>query len=298
MNLYFINFKLIYKGGDFMIGFVTLNFNESKKCVNLANQCFDSKIFDYIVVVDNCSDKEEYDYLIKNLNPNIVLLQSGTNRGFACGNNIGLKYLASIPNVDQILIANPDVIFDCNIVKKFSSIINNDRTIGALSCLRKEFDGSEIDSFWNEKSIKEMYRRFLLIRNKLFPFKKVTEKKRNDLFFVDCVRGSFIYFRVSALQSVDFFDENTFLYYEEDILFNKLKQKGYKVGVLNNYYYTHNHPYKKNKKTNISILKNTYKSMYYYLCKYRNIGRFDKIRFYILSSITILEFRILNLFRN
>ena len=33
MNLYFINFKLIYKGGDFMIGFVTLNFNESKNII-------------------------------------------------------------------------------------------------------------------------------------------------------------------------------------------------------------------------------------------------------------------------
>ena len=60
MNLYFINFKLIYKGGDFMIGFVTLNFNESKKCVNLANQCFDSKIFDYIVV---------YEFIIYFLSP-------------------------------------------------------------------------------------------------------------------------------------------------------------------------------------------------------------------------------------
>ena len=104
-------------------------------------------------------------------------------------------------------------------------------------------------------------------------------------------------FNFDALRKVGFFDENTFLYYEEDILFTKLHKLGYLSCVLNNEFYIHNHPIIKKKKTNIFILKETYKSLYYYLCKYRNINLIHKIRFHLLSKITIFEFLILNLFR-
>ena len=280
-----------------MTAFLTLNYNDSIKTVELANKCAASGLFDYIVVVDNNSKEDEVNFLKNNLNETVTLIQAKKNNGFASGNNIGFKYLSNIPGIDYVLIANPDVIFNFSTVTKLLEILNNNSKIAAVSCLCKELNGTISESFRNFRTIKELFHRFLLLRNKFFPLSRKFAIPSQDIFYTDCLRGSFIFFNFDALRKVGFFDENTFLYYEEDILFTKLHKLGYLSCVLNNEFYIHNHPIIKKKKTNIFILKETYKSLYYYLCKYRNINLIHKIRFHLLSKITIFEFLILNLFR-
>jgi len=281
-----------------MVALVTLNYNESEKCVNLVNNHINSKCFDYIVVVDNNSNEYQKKYLKSNLDKRAILLEKKENDGFAKGNNYGLKYVSeNLKDVEYVFISNPDIIFEEEAIFTMLEDLNSIPELGAISCLRKEKDGQVIDSFWNFTKIGDYYKRFFLILNKFRKKKNSVKHNESVLFYTDCVRGSFIGFRLDLLKKVDYFDEGTFLYYEEDILFSKFKRNAIKVAVDSRYYYIHDHEYKKKIKTNIAILKETYKSLYYYLVKYRNINAFRKIQFKISSGITVLEFRLLNCFR-
>lgn len=56
---------------------------------------------------------------------------------------------------------------------------------------------------------------------------------------VECVSGAFFVIKYSLLKKVGYFDENVFLFYEEDILASKLKKLGYKEISLNNINFKH-----------------------------------------------------------
>lgn len=277
--------------------FVTLNYNDSNNCIKLIENILNFQFFDKVVVVDNNSNKEQLQILKECLPKQSILIENNENKGFAYGNNIGLKFLYKNFNVDFVFICNTDIILNKNIIQNCINQLKKDINLGAITCLMKECDGKEVDSFWNIKKVSYYYKRFFLLKNKIFPIKNKSIKEYKDFFYVDCVRASFVGFRMDMLAKVDFFDEHTFLYYEEDILFTKFKEKNYKVGVLTSNYYIHNHPRKPKSKTNISILKETYKSLYYYLTKYRNINFYRKIIFKIAAFITLCEFKLLNLIR-
>ena len=78
---------------------------------------------------------------------------------------------------------------------------------------------------------------------------------------------------------VDFFDENTFLYYEENILGYKLKEKGYKQFLLPNCSYIHNHSISINKsiKSVSKRLKHAYDSREYYCLQYLKINKLEQL---------------------
>lgn len=279
-----------------MTGLVTVNYNDSKKAVALANKCIDQHIFDYVVIIDNASKKDDVLYLKENLNKKVILIENEKNVGFARGNNIGLKYLVENLHCEYGLVCCTDIIFEKESIENCINVLK-DKKCSAVTILKKEYDGSESDCFWNFQKPMQYYNRFFLIKNKFFRKKEKTIKEDKDFFYCDCIRGSFMFFNLNDLKNADYFDEHTFLYYEEEILLWKFKQNNLKVGVISTDYYIHNHPTKKKTKCNIFVLKETYKSLYYYLSNYRNINFIQKFFYKIISNISILEFRILNLFK-
>ena len=71
----------------------------------------------------------------------------------------------------------------------------------------------------------------------------VTDKEyENEILEVEAISGAFFVIRNDALNTIGLFDENVFLFYEEDILAKQIAEKNYKVisfhsGV--NYYMYH-----------------------------------------------------------
>lgn len=284
-----------------MNAFITLNYNDSKRTVELVRAIDAMNVFEKCIVVDNASSKEQQNILTEGLPNHVVLLKANENKGFAFGNNLGFKYLQNYKDIEFVCICNPDIVVKKEVIIKCINALQKDDTLGAISTRIKEFDGEIRDSFWNFRSIRELYSGFLLLSNKIFhkAAKKTASIESQDTMFrySDCIRASFIIFRFEALQKAGFFDENTFLYYEEDILFTKFKIHNYKVGAILDEYYFHNHEIRKRKKVNISIIKSIYNSKYYYLVKYRNIGFFLKLLYKILAFISLMEYRMINLLR-
>ena len=55
---------------------------------------------------------------------------------------------------------------------------------------------------------------------------KVEYDMLQDILDVENIAGSFFIARHDIFKAIGYFDENTFLFYEEDILGEKIKEKG------------------------------------------------------------------------
>ena len=90
-------------------------------------------------------------------------------------------------------------------------------------------------------------------------------------------------FNLSILKDINFFDENTFLYFEEEIISEKLKEKNYKIGIITDEFYIHNHIGLNNSNY---LDKYFYNSLYYYLKTYCKIGN---IKIFILKVAVLFK---------
>ena len=84
-------------------GIVVLNYNDAIETVKFVNDINSYNIVDKIVVVDNGSTDNSLVELKKLVNVKLIVLRD--NRGYAAGNNAGLKYLYE-QNYDNYIIAN------------------------------------------------------------------------------------------------------------------------------------------------------------------------------------------------
>lgn len=218
-------------------GIVVLNYNDAIETVKFVNDINSYDIVDEIVVVDNNSNDNSLIELKKLSNVKLIALND--NRGYAVGNNAGLKYLYE-QNYDNYIIANPDIIIDkCSLVD-FIAYMNTSK-YHIFGPVVKEHD--LINRGWKQRTINyDIYDNYPII-NRLLK-KRISYPKRHYTGVytsVDCISGCFFGIKKELIDKIGFLDEGTFLYYEEDILCFKARQAGFKVCVLNNVEIVHNH---------------------------------------------------------
>lgn len=95
------------------LGVVILNYKSYDVTLDCLAKMEKLNLVDDIIVVDNNSPNDSYQKLqAAQLGHRWKLLQSGENRGYSAGNNIGIRYLMEHTDDDIIGIVNPDVSFD------------------------------------------------------------------------------------------------------------------------------------------------------------------------------------------
>ena len=117
-----------------------------------------------------------------------------------------------------------------------------------------------------------------------------TKEYEKELLEVEAISGAFFIIRSNVLEEINLLDENVFLFYEEDILAKKLKEKGYKTISLNSEKFIHfesqtigkTYSYFKKK-------KELYKSKIYYHKTYNKINIMEHIIFIILQFARDIE---------
>lgn len=213
-------------------GMVILNYNDSENTSLLLEDLKDYKILDTIIVVDNKSTDDSVNKLKKYENKKIKIVEAKENKGYASGNNVGIKYLLENYDVDNIIISNPDIIVREEEIQKLVGVLEK-KDIAVIAPNVKEplsiSRGWKLPTFASELvSNIPFFRRFEM--SLLSYFDKEYEK---DLTEVDVVKGCFFIIKKEVLEDIGYFDENTFLYYEEIIMAKKLKEKGYTTFVDN-----------------------------------------------------------------
>ena len=134
---------------------------------------------------------------------------------------------------------------------------------------------------------KYIYQKFIL--------KGKPELLKQDIVYCDIVSGSCILAKRTTWEKMNGFDPNTFLYYEENILFEKLKNLRLQMALIPIVSAIHLGAKSTKKITNTKILRIELDSLRYYLKKYRNISPF---KVFIINTMRLFQIRLLGLYNH
>ena len=279
-------------------GIIILNYNTADDTVKYVNKIKNYSVLDKIIVVDNLSSENNcMEKLNKLKNDKIHVIRAEKNGGYSYGNNFGMKYLNDLKEeFDYIIISNPDIEVTEEAIKKCVEFLEKNKK--AAVCAPKMIDSNQNPvrrSSWKiRKPLIDMINSTRLteilfwwtVRKGEYSFE---DYKKSELK-VEAVSGAFFVIKFDVFEKCNFFDENTFLFYEEDILANKIKKLGYEEYSLNNIRFTHYESQTIDKAYSyFKKIKMLQKSKMYYQKEYNNINIFQMAIFKILNLLRKIE---------
>lgn len=283
--------KLSYK----KTGIVILNYNNAGRTIDCIESIlkFNTAAVS-IVVVDNASTDGSVGLLevwLENHPGAFVLLESSENGGYAKGNNIGLEYFRADDSIDKVMILNNDVLFTQDIISTLTRFIDEHPDVGLVSPLLCRRDGVTPDSTCARRdcSIREIIWTYLLyftdiagilsrFSNKRKMLLTNPELLQNECVPIELPSGSCMMIRKDLFEKIGRFDPNTFLYYEENILYRKLLDAGRQNYMLPGISCIHLGGETTNKvEHSAAYMKRSKASGYYYATHYRILNIFQKV---------------------
>lgn len=281
-------------------GIVILNYNDYETTKEMISNIKKFKSLDVIIVVDNHSTDNSYSKLKKLESKKVKVIKSNENKGYAYGNNYGIEYLIKNYNVDNIIISNPDISVSDKDIKKLVSDLELNPYIDLIAPYVDENGiisrGWKLPTYFDELLSNITFIHHLAKKRMQYSDKHY----QKQLSKVDVVSGCFFMIRRKSFEMIGLFDEATFLYYEENIIGNKLKKLGMNTYVDKDVTIKHNLSVSVDKSFNslkkYKILKDSQK---YYQKEYNNLNIFGMIllrgTYYISLAISYLICYIKNL---
>ena len=178
-------------GQNLSIVIVTL---KSEKVIDKCINSIGSEI--PIIVVENSSN-QKFKYDLESKYKNLKCILSGSNIGMGSGNNIGIKAATT----DYVFILNPDVMLEPNTLNELYEASKKLTEFTVLSPINVDL------KFPNYKT-------------------KKIPKNENDPFEVDYVDGFSMLLKKNKFNEDIYFDENFFLYLENNDLCIRVKRAG------------------------------------------------------------------------
>lgn len=224
-----------------MVGMVIVNYNDYKTTERLLDNVKDYKILQEIVVVDNKSTDDSLKNLKKLQGKKITIIDSGTNKGYSYALNVGCKYLINKYKKLNIVISNSDIIIDSeNDIKDLNAHLSEKNVIVGPTIIQGNDlnRGFKIPTPWQDiKQNIVFFGKMVLAKELSYP----DNYYHKDISKVDTVSGCFFMITSKHLEDMNYFDENVFLYYEENIMGVKTKRLKKNIIVCNNVDVIHDH---------------------------------------------------------
>ena len=222
-----------------VVSCVILNYNDASTTIKLVESIKDYTLVNCIVVVDNCSTDNSWEQLQRYKSDKIHIIKSPKNGGYGAGNNIGLWYSSDKLNADYSIIANPDVSFSEECVRKFLQTFHDDSSVAVVSAKQSHSP----DCAWKDCSILQ----YILATSLFFEvWLKIRSYPKNyfigkDSVPVFAVPGSLLMVDLKKMLKYGLYDEDFFLYFEEFVLAQKFANAGLKTILRLDCSYVHNH---------------------------------------------------------
>lgn len=271
---------------------VVLNYNDLERCLNVLKYGMDNCLFKHYVLVDNAS-RDFNDELLNNVDfSNIIVLKNKKNLGYGAGHNVGLRYAVEVLKADNVAVIVSDIEYTENNIKNCMTVLRTDPKIGAVTCRMKDINGMESEAAWRTPGYKDYVLWCFPMLRKYMKTNPYSYDSTKLYTYVDVIRGSFMFFRSEAIKKCGYFDENVFLYNEENIMSARLKKAGYSMAIVNNQFYIHNHINHQGKRKHFGKLISEAESGVYYMEQYQNI-RGVKLTFLKFSTYLLCVQRFL-----
>ena len=177
-----------------------------------------------IIVVDNDSPDDSC-IMVKQLFPEVVLIENKENLGFSKANNQGVKASKG----RYICILNPDTVVAEDTFYQLIEFANTKDNLGIIGCKLIDGSGKFLPESKRNIPVVKVAIQKLFCSSKNYYANQVNEK---DVAKVDILVGAFMFMKRDVFSKIKGFDEDYFMYGEDiDISYKSLK-KGF-----DNYYY-------------------------------------------------------------
>ena len=211
-----IEFNIIptirYRTEKMNISIIIVSYNTADFLRNcFASLQLSSGVTKEIFVVDNCSTDNSVQIVAEKF-PEVNLIINSENRGFGAANNQALNICAG----RYILFLNPDTTVKPETLQRASEFMDSNQHIGLAGAKILNPDGTIQESI--------SYR---------YPGEKFTSGETANLQGnIACVLGAFMIARKELITAIGGFDEDFFLYGEDQDLCWRIREKGYSIGYI------------------------------------------------------------------
>ena len=189
---------------EYKLSIITVNYNGLKDtCALIESIPFNENM--EVIVVDNASKQDEAS-IIQKLYPQIKVIQSEKNLGFAGGNNIGIKEAKG----QFLFLINNDTVFKEFNIEPLIKRLESSPNIGIV-CPKIRFT-------WGAKPIQ--YTGYtplskIAVRNQAIGYGEEDKGQYDVPHPTPYAHGAAMLIKREAIEKVGFMPENYFLYYEE-----------------------------------------------------------------------------------
>ena len=227
------------------LALIILNYNSYEDTVRCVDRLLSFKEDYRIVVVDNNSPDGSGERLQARYNgtPDTDVILSDRNGGYGAGNNIGIRFADERFSADTVAIINPDVDIPASVVLRtlYDKLNSNERygIIGACLTFR---DGSFNLNYsaWNIPTPAQIAgKQSLFTRRYKIRFKE--DILEPGVLKTECIAGCFFMARMDVMKQIGLFDENMFMFNEEDAIGIRCRDAGYLAVLMPDQHYYHDH---------------------------------------------------------
>ena len=207
------------------VSIILINYNTrdlTKKCLESIYEKTSGVNFE-VVVVDNNSNDGSCE-MIQECFPEIKLIKSESNLGFASAANIAIEN----SDCKYIFLLNTDTVLINNAIKVMVDFMNDNTQAAACGGALYNQNGDFVYSFGNLPRL----RTYILNRLGLRFLNKPDKKNRKKRQEVEHIIGADLMLRRQALEDVGKFNTEFFLYNEELEFQYRLKNNNYKIYYL------------------------------------------------------------------
>jgi GT2 family glycosyltransferase len=215
------------------ISIIIINYNLAKEIENCLRSLFerinsDSDLKYEIVIIDNNSpNKELHEVEKKFIKDNIYFYYLDTNLGFGKGCNYGFSKARG----EYVCFLNPDTLIKENIFPSIIKLFEGDNTIGIIGPkqqVRKPF--FDFSAGFSPNVFFELFNLIGLgIFVEGFIMFLYTKLKREKPLKVNWILGAAIFISSELFNTINGFDKDYFMFFEELDLCKRVSNKGYKI---------------------------------------------------------------------
>jgi GT2 family glycosyltransferase len=208
-----------------LVSIITVNYDQPDVTLAFLNSIKKITYPSYeIIVVDNASPTTD-PKVLKEKYPDIILIESKKNLGFAGGNNLGIK----IARGSYHLLINNDTEVEPGFLEPLVNKFQGDPSLGVVSPKIRYFYHPGLIQYAGFTPINP-----LTARNEGIGFQETDRGQHNLDSYTEYAYGAAMMIPVEVMKKTGLMADIFFLYYEEMDWMQRIKNAGFKIGYVHN----------------------------------------------------------------
>lgn len=203
-----------------MVSIITVNYNSWQDTYELIESLRRYETYPYeVIVVDNASQVEEKEHCMAACYPEITLVRSDRNLGFAGGNNLGYTYAKG----EYLFFLNNDVVLKEAVLEPLVQCLQDKRIGGVSPMIRSGYPPYEVQYYGYQKMTP------ITLRHTTPPYDVHHPEKYLMSREIGVMHGAAMMLRRDVIERVGVMAEEYFLFYEEFDWSYEMGKKGYQI---------------------------------------------------------------------